>query len=286
MLSWFKRKNDLTRVRDDALRGLRLPVFRSNVLAVMSKLRDLDAPLGDVGEMLARDPGLSAKLLQLANSPIYGLRHAVSSVNHAVSMLGRGEVETMVIGVGVGEQLPREPKGGFEPVRYWKTAARRAATARAFAGELHPESKSEAFTAGLLQDMAIPFLAQARGTQYGAVLDRWRAGEGELAELEEGAFGWTHALVAGAIAESWGFPQELVDAIGSHHDGWDDDSGEAPALPSLCLASLIEERDDDAVPSDLVVETAYERCSMSRERAAVVLDAALVEADSLVGAFL
>jgi len=305
MLGWLRRRRDDPRtLLREALPGFELPTFRAIVLDAMGALRQPETSLADVGSIVGRDPGLTARVLRVANSPAYGLRHDVRSVEHAASLLGRSQLEALLVGVAVGEQLPRRPVGGHDPVRFWRAAARRATAARRLAGELHPTTRGESFTAALLQDMAVPLLAQARGNVYGGILDAWRAGDGSLAAIETDRMGFHHAHVAGAMAQHWGLPDALVTAVGAHHDAPPSDEGSAaeghpdesdglPAAVTL-VAYLAEEPDGGAsdpggaaaVPgAEALIEDAYARHGLARERTASLLDAAFAEADEVARGF-
>src|SRR5690606_36901808 len=140
---------------------------------------------------------VSAQLLRVTNSAAFSLRHRIESVEHAVSLLGRTEVEALLIAAVARGALPQRPRPGFAPIRFWKAAGRRAAAARALASVLHPETRSESFTAALLQDMALPVLSEIMRRSYGALAMKSYVSGIDLAQLELNELGWTHADAAG-----------------------------------------------------------------------------------------
>ena len=103
-----------------------------------------------------------AQALQIPSHEAFALRHKVRGVHHAVSLLGRSQLESMLISMAVRDTLPNSAKRGFEPRRFWTTSARRACTAAALADRIDPSTRSESFTASLLQDMAVPVLSHRR----------------------------------------------------------------------------------------------------------------------------
>ena len=116
---------------------------------------------------------------------------------------------------------------------------------------MNPAECSECFTAGLLLDMAVPVLSARKGPGYAEILERWHAGEAELQEMEQAAFGWDHAQVASLMCREWGFPEVIAEAIASHHGS---EAGDAPRLPAVNLAALIPE-----VDGDLAITTVADR---------------------------
>lgn len=264
MFGLFKRKKvDPRKELADALGGANLPSFPAIQMQVLQALRRDDTPLNRVGDMVMQDPGLSTKVLSTVNCAGFGLKRRVDSVSHAVSLLGAARLESVVLAVAVAECLPGRPTHGFLPRRFWRAAARRATTALALADLLHPASRSVAFTAGLLQDMAVPLLATHRADQYGPVLEAWLGDGGSLSDLERSELGWCHAQVASWVASEWSFPEGLGYAIGGHH-GSDEPELDSP-LP-VRLVALLGEGDADQLDLEPLVETARDTHDVPADR--------------------
>jgi HD-like signal output (HDOD) protein len=107
----------------------------------------------------------------------------------------------------------------FDMNSFWRAAARRAALARGLAQKLHPETQSESFTAGLLQDMAVPVITMRKNTNYQKLYEQWNLVEDEtnLVELEKSNLDLDHANIGAQMAKHWGFPVNLIEMINSHH---------------------------------------------------------------------
>lgn len=218
MLGWLKRKKADPRQQLEAMFGkYELPTFPAAVMQALDKLRDPTADAKETAKILEADPGISTKLLALTNSASFGLRREVKTIDHAVALLGRSEVEAVLLPIAVKQAMPRE-RAGLDAGALWAEAAKRATAARALAGLFDPAHRGECFTAALLGDMAIPLIAAAHEERYGPLLRQCTAGSVELASLEREALGWDHAVAAGWLAEHWKFPETLVTAIGAHHD--------------------------------------------------------------------
>jgi HD-like signal output (HDOD) protein len=278
MIGWFKRKKRDPKVDLAQILGrYRPPTFPKVVLDSLAQLRRPDVGLDRVSRLLSADPGVSVHLLKLANASAYALKREVRNVEHAVSLLGRGETEALLLTVAVKNVLPSKKQPGFDPVSFWRAAARRAATARALADVLHPATRSESFTAALLQDMALPLLLEARGAEYRAVLDDWRQTGRDLSDIESTAFGWNHAHVAGWLCEEWRFPAALSNAIGAHHE----EDSSIPASVSL-VAMLREETD---TPSEEFLEKARGLHALAPDDVTALVCHAFEEAESLATRF-
>jgi len=221
---------------DEILRGHEPPSFPQGVMRLLKLLRDPESELATIAEALNWDPGLVVRVLKMVNSAAFGAARRIESVPHAVSMVGRSQLEQLVLAIAVKGALPARPAPGFEASRYWQTAFFRAGMARAIAERLHPADQARSFTGGLLQDMAIPLLAHARPDDYGAVLEEYHATpSAQLAALEKSSLGWSHDEVGGHLGVEWELPENLTTIIQGHHDTSLPDAVLPPALRLVAL---------------------------------------------------
>lgn len=208
-----------------------LPSFPQSTMEALKLLRDPTAIPEAIAGSIEQNPGLVVELLRTVNSAAFGLRREVTRVSHAIHLLGRTQVESLVVGVAVQKQL-----GGLcrnELLRgHWDHAALRAAVARSFAKVMHPETQSESFVAGMLLDMALPLLVSVHPKRYDDVLERWYGdAQSDLSQLERDAIGCDHAEVGAEMARCWELPTIICDAIERHHDG--------EVTPAISLAASI-----------------------------------------------
>ena len=219
-----------------------LPHFPVVTLRALELIRDEDSSLEEIAQAVSGDPASSVRLLATVNSAAFALRRPVDSIDQAVCLIGRNEVESLLISMAVGDALPGSNAAGFDPRRFWAVAALRAVTARTLAEDLNPAMRSLSFTAGLLQDMAVPILAHQRGGDYCELLERWHDGTDDLAQLERRKYDWDHTMVASWMCAKWEMPKTLSDAIGAHHGTAE---GEEIALAPVSLVSHLREVNEE-----------------------------------------
>lgn len=256
-----------------------VPTFPTPVIKSLEALRHPDSGASDVAEALAMDPGLTVKLLRLVNSAGFSQARPVESVDQAVAVAGFGAVESLVLSVGVNAVLPKTQVEGYDQASFWRAASRRATIARAFANELHPATASLSFTAGLLQDMAIPLLAVARD-DYQPLLVEWHNGGEDLHRLEEETFHWAHSDVAQWLCVEWDLPEALSMAIKGHHD-----TEHELAPPAVQLAAPFREEDRPDI-LDEVVSRASEEFGIGSDRAVSMIEEAEAAAEDLASLFI
>ncbi|MCP4967201.1 MAG: HDOD domain-containing protein, partial [bacterium] len=195
-----------------ALGGMQPPTIPGMVAAAIEQVSSPDCDLREVAETVGRDPGLSARLLSIVNSAAYAPRNPIVGVTQAVTMFGKNQLESMLISLAASRVVASKPARGFDLTEFWHTSAWRASAAAALSNHFDRSRRSENFSASLLEGIAIPLLASSQ-PRYSGVLADWKAGKGELKDLEKEVLGWTHTTVAGWLFDEWGFPAALREAV-------------------------------------------------------------------------
>lgn len=276
MFTWLKAlrnpKKELARI----VGKYRLPSFPAVILQALRLMRNPASSLTEIALEIEKDPAATAQILNLTNSASRGLGRPVSNLDHALALLGRAEVESLLLSSAVSKSLPKTTVAGLEPLRYWTAAARRATTARRLASVIQPQMKGESFTASLLQDMAIPVLAEVHGARYCALLDQWREQRCDLSALEQAEFGWNHATAGALMALNWKFPELLVTSIRDHHI----------SPEPLKAAALVARLDDTPEPSTATLfDVAVEQHLLAINDVEVLLKTSFEEAAEIARLF-
>lgn len=185
------------------------------VTKLLHVTKDPDVTIDKVASILEMDPGLSSKLLRMVNSSLYGLPATVTSITRAVTLVGMKEIENLAICYAVTKSL-KDPKiQGFDLNSFILKSLHRAIFAREIA-KLFEEEPEEAFTGGLMQDIAIPTLLTDWFDIYEQVYLEWKATGEPLDIVEKRRLSWNHCEAGAWIAKNWEFPDILVCAIGLH----------------------------------------------------------------------
>lgn len=237
MINIFKRKPaDSAEAMKDLLASFELRSFPAIIMEAIRDLRDPDQSLGNIAGKLEGDPGVTVKILRTVNSAAFGLSKEVTNLHSAITMTGHAKLENILLAHAVEGALPFVEAPNFTMKQFWTAASQRACLAREVAARLHPSSQVEAFTAGLLLDMAVPILVRERSEAYVEIFAAMQTGDSPLHELESEKMGFNHADLGGHIAEQWNLPAYLINAIANHHC----ESDEGPSVePGVRIASLI-----------------------------------------------
>ncbi|MBS0324270.1 MAG: HDOD domain-containing protein [Proteobacteria bacterium] len=167
--------------------------------------------------IISADVSLGAGLIKTANSPYFGTRRHVRSVQEALLLLGLDIASRAIAGLSLREAFPPTP----QLERFWDSSA---CIAR-ISGWLTQHSQGnirvppeDAYTFGLFRDCGIPILIK-RFPSYPALLQRAnQCQEKSFTAIEEEAIPTNHAIVSCLLAQSWWLPEEICLALRNHHD--------------------------------------------------------------------
>jgi len=196
-----------------------LPSIPQVALEVVRLCGADDAPLEKIGDAVARDPSLAARLLRMANSPVFGTPRRVGSVPQAVTLLGLRTVRVVTISSALVDGIEHGRVPGFPYVRFWWDAVVSGLASRHLAHRAGVPNPDEVFVAGLLQDLGVHGLATALGAEYLVLLETARGGEEDLGTLERERLDLHHGEVSAALLRAWEFPELLAEAVRRHVGG-------------------------------------------------------------------
>jgi diguanylate cyclase (GGDEF)-like protein len=195
-----------------------LPSLPAVAVHVLRLCQRENFDIADVARAIGSDAQLSAKVVALVNSPLFAMRQEITTVSHALVLLGVNAVRTIALSFALVGDMRAHERNGFDYRSYWKRAIFASAAAQELAraaGLRHPE---EAFLAALLQDVGKVALAQAAPDQYQAMAAEAPGDHDKLVALEKQAFGCDHAEVGRWLMTQWRFPETVRAAVGSSHE--------------------------------------------------------------------
>ena len=193
----------------DNFRSL-IPPQPEILLKLAELFRHKDPDLKKISALIKQDVALYALILKTINSPFYGLKAPVTSVEHAINLLGTGQVFNLVRLTIMRNTLKKT--GRME--RFWDTAK----DVSDLSLRLHTRmslklSRDDIHTLGMLHDCGLPLMVQAfpdfRDTLRKAPCYNAR----EMEVLQQQVYGFSHYQVGSRMAERWFLPQYIADSI-------------------------------------------------------------------------
>jgi len=194
-----------------------LPSLPEIYIKVSDLLESEDSSSREIGEAVQTDPSLTARILKLINSAYYGMPRQVTSVAQAVSLLGRQQLQQILLGTVLAGVFNDMQIKNFSMTEFWRHSIKTAIIARHLAMQNVNIIDHEAFfTAGLLHDIGRLVLAKAIPDEL-AEIDRQVRNGADVVRLETEILGLSHVDVGGALMLKWDMPTVITQCVLNHH---------------------------------------------------------------------
>lgn len=203
------------------------PAIAHRILALVGK-EDVNAH--ELGDLVRMDPSFSAELLRFANSSLFGVRREVSSLAHAVVLVGTNRIKTMATMVAM-DRMVRSSVRIAALRKVWVHSLTTAVIAEE-AARMIKFDRDSAYTTGLLHNLGTLGMMSAYPDEYTRMLEVSDDFGFDLLQTERDLFDIDHCAAGAYLAQDWDFPDELAAAIATHHD--------EPVVGEISLYNLVK----------------------------------------------
>jgi HD-like signal output (HDOD) protein len=216
-LTHFGDEQHRRRKRLQAIVDHGLPPFPNTVLELTAILSNPSADVKKASKVIRADPSLSAQVLRMCNSPMFGLRTRVISIEQATVLIGTERLRSLAMSCSLvdysGNGLPQD-----QVMNFWQHSFLAALLSEHLAKHTDYCEKEQAYIAGLLHDigqlpqwmLAVEEKAERKTTPPADWTDN--------TPVERGHFGMDHCEIGSCMAITWNFMPSFVDVLGYHHD--------------------------------------------------------------------
>jgi putative nucleotidyltransferase with HDIG domain len=175
--------------------------------------------VGEVAALVSRDQAITARLLRVVNSALYGQRRDITTIERAIVILGFRELRAALLAAAVFEHF-RDIGSciGLDIVDFWRHSVAVSETARLLAERLGGIAPDEAFTAGLLHDVGKLIEVKYFPDDVARLVLLARTENLTWAQCERRLFTTDHARLGAFVLKHWRLPPVLVEAVRRHHD--------------------------------------------------------------------
>lgn len=219
-----------------------VPTLPTIYTQITTALQKPDVAIDEIAELVAQEPAVTAKLLQMVNSPLLGLRGRVTSVRDATNLLGLSRLRALVLATSLFRQFDASKCQSFSMTRFEANSLQVASWASAIAKQESRDKQTAemAFTASLLHNFGMLLLAANLPEEYDRVIRQANEQRVSVAWAELQTFGATHAEIAGAVLASWGIPFPIVNAVGWYPVPSSSDDTAFSPLTALHAATAVD----------------------------------------------
>ena len=193
-----------------------LPPFPAVATQLLQVVSREDVNLNEVGRFISSEPVFAADVLQIANSPAFGLRSQVKSITHAIVVLGLERIKGISLTRAFGKHLkPRLKVVALQ--RCWQNSLAGALLAEKLARPCGVEP-GLAYTAGLLRDIGRLALLVKYPDEFANMLAVSQTNGYDLMYIERELFDVDHCQAGTWLTERMELPLELREVVAHHHD--------------------------------------------------------------------
>ena len=207
------------------------------------ELQSAECSIANVSRIIETDQAILSKILQLANSAFFGIRHRINSAAQATSMLGLQTLKSLVLMTGLFTPMQQAafPKG-FSMEEKWRHSAKIGIYAEVLCKHegATNEMVGDAYTAGLLHDAGELILAVSSPDDYIRVHEYSTLNQIPAYEAERVMLGCTHAELGAYLLGIWGLPDQIVEAVAYHHVPSESASKSLSPLAAVHAADVLD----------------------------------------------
>jgi HD-like signal output (HDOD) protein len=195
-----------------------LPPFSPVLMKVLASLADENVSVAGLGDWIERDTVLAGRVLRHVNSAAYGCSREVSSIRHAVAIMGLAKLRNLALTLSVCRMWDkvRLPQG-WSAARFNMHSVATATMCDLLAQHLEAECGEMAFTSGLLHDIGKVLIAVSLPDAYLSIESRVGTGGLSWEECEQEMLGVTHEAISAAVLVRWNLPAPIREAVSRHH---------------------------------------------------------------------
>lgn len=194
-------------------RAIELPTVPAVAQRVMKAVEDPNMSAPKLAKIVEADQGLTAKVLRISNSAMYGRPRQITNLQGAVVLLGFNEVKDLVL-VSSTRQLYK--RFGPREKAMWEHSVGVAICSHVIAQRFAPALREAAFLAGQMHDIGKVVLNNQNPVNFGEA-ERLGAESGSVAAEQE-VFMFTHTDVGAMVSAKWNMPAGVEAVCMYHHD--------------------------------------------------------------------
>ncbi len=252
-----------------------LPTLPEVALKVRDTLEDDNSSMLDVAKVITNDAALSARLIQISNSPLLRASRQIETVEAAVTRMGSNMVRNLVTSIAMEQMFQATSDATDKRLRaVWEDSTQIAAIASALSTP-HPNLQTDqALLAGLVHDIGIlPILSRAE--DYPDLLDNETALDRIIASA--------HVKIGAAILQAWNFSDDLIRVAAEHENLSRNHAGPPDYVDIVIVANLQDAYGTNHPYAEVDWSTvpAFEKLGMETDVSTVDMDEANTEIEAV-----
>lgn len=184
---------------------------------VNEMLNDPSVTSSQLGRVIRLDPALTARLLRIVNSALYGFPSRIDTVSQAVTIIGQKELRSLVMASSAYVVFNKIPTDLVDMDSFWHHSVYTGLVARNLANDCKLTTRETIFLSGLLHDVGQLVIYSQLPQEAAEILNRGSQEESNLCDIERDVLGFDHTEVSSELLQLWALPKNLWEPIRYHH---------------------------------------------------------------------
>ena len=198
--------------------SIELPALPNMASKIRALCLDRTVGAQEVGEALAMEPALAARVLRIANSAHYNVSQGVATIGRAINLLGLRELRSQALAIFAVDSFSRISSDLIDMPSFWAHSLYTGVAARRLSRLSEVGEPEILFVAGLLHDVGCLVLFNQAPDAMEPLLLEAHDDEDGLERAERALFGFSHADLGSMLLATWNLPHDLCQALDHHHD--------------------------------------------------------------------
>lgn len=232
----------MEKARDVVAKVGELPPIPTVILESMKLLNDPSSTVKKIQEQILLDQALTAFILKVANSALYGLRKEVSTISYAINLMGYNTAKSILTAY-LSKNLYSTKGNKLIQTMLWKHSISTAVFGRKIAEHLKKVNSEEAFISSLLHDIGKGVLLKNKTDDFEQAIQLIYNEDMSSVEAERNILGYSHVEVGYLLMKNWRFSENIVETVIYHHD-YQEFSGDNLLVPIASLANKLSHIND------------------------------------------
>lgn len=187
------------------------------VVRAMERLGAPHASASDIGEIIAEDPAICGRLLQIVNSSLYGFPSRINTISRAITIVGTLELTDLLLGSSVVDRFSRLPRQLIDAQEFWEHSLYAGVVAKVLARYPRAPNTERCFIMGLLHDLGLLVLYRQRPGPGRTAMELATQKRLPLYLAEREVLGFDHGEVGAQLMRAWHLPESFATAALHHH---------------------------------------------------------------------
>jgi putative nucleotidyltransferase with HDIG domain len=225
-----------------------LPSLPSIYMEIMAEMQSDDPSIKNLAAIIGRDVSMTAKILQVVNSVFFGLPQKISNPQQAVQLLGLEAIKALVLSIKIFSEFSQKKYAWFNINAIFNHSISVSTQAKAIikTEKMDQDLINYSLMAGLLHDLGKLILATNFKDTYRQVQAQALNSGHPLWELEQEAFGASHAEIGAYLMGLWNIENPIIEAIAFHHCPTKSEANQMGLLTAVHVANGLDHEEDQA----------------------------------------